>query len=68
MRELVGMGIGRGSAGLLLGPSEEGPATRWSPPEEARWVSFNYQFFDNPGYNRGRGLVSIYGWRVHVEF
>jgi high affinity Mn2+ porin len=32
------------------------------------FVSFDYQFVENPGYNRDRGPVSIFGLRVHVEF
>lgn len=32
------------------------------------FVTFDYQFIENPGYNRDRGPVSILGLRVHVEF
>jgi high affinity Mn2+ porin len=32
------------------------------------FVSFDSQFVDNPGYNRDRGPVSIFGVRGHVEF
>jgi high affinity Mn2+ porin len=32
------------------------------------FVTCDYQFVDNPGYNRDRGPVSIFGLRVHVEF
>jgi high affinity Mn2+ porin len=33
-------------------------------------VSFtaDYQFIDNPAYNRDRGPVSVFGARVHVEY
>jgi len=32
------------------------------------FLSFDYQFIADPGYNRDRGPVSIFGLRVHVEF
>ena len=32
------------------------------------FVSLDYQFVNDPGYNRDRGPVSIIGLRVHVEF
>jgi high affinity Mn2+ porin len=32
------------------------------------FLSFDFQFVDNPGYNRDRGPISIFGLRVHVEF
>jgi high affinity Mn2+ porin len=31
-------------------------------------VSLDYQFVKNPGYNRDRGPVSIFGVRVHAQF
>jgi high affinity Mn2+ porin len=31
-------------------------------------VTADYQFVDNPAYNRDRGPVSIFGIRTHVEF
>ncbi len=32
------------------------------------WVSFNYQFVNNPAYNKDRGPVHVFGIRAHVEF
>ena len=34
-----------------------------------RWfaVSADYQFIDNPGYNRDRGPVSVVSLRGHIE-
>jgi high affinity Mn2+ porin len=34
-----------------------------------RWfaASVGYQFFDNPGYNRDRGPVSVVSLRGHLE-
>jgi high affinity Mn2+ porin len=31
-------------------------------------VTADYQFIDNPAYNRDRGPVSVFGARVHVEY
>jgi high affinity Mn2+ porin len=31
-------------------------------------VTADYQFINNPGYNRQRGPVSVFGIRTHVEF
>jgi high affinity Mn2+ porin len=31
-------------------------------------LTFDYQFVNNPAYNRDRGPVSIFGVRTHVEF
>ena len=31
-------------------------------------VSFDYQFINNPAYNRQRGPVSVLGLRLHAEF
>jgi len=36
--------------------------SRWS------WVTFDYQYVANPGYNADRGPVSIYAGRLHMEF
>jgi high affinity Mn2+ porin len=38
---------------------------RWSATDEAH-VTFDYQFVDNPAYNRDRGPVSVFAIRVHV--
>jgi high affinity Mn2+ porin len=34
----------------------------------AIWLSADYQFLWNPGYNADRGPVNIFGARVHAEF
>jgi high affinity Mn2+ porin len=31
-------------------------------------LSVDYQFIDNPAYNRDRGPVSVFGGRVHLQF
>ncbi len=35
---------------------------------KAIWLSGDYQFVTNPGYNSARGPVHIFGGRVHAEF
>jgi hypothetical protein len=32
------------------------------------WVSGDYQYIRNPGYNRDRGPAQVYNLRLHVEF
>lgn len=32
------------------------------------WLSFDYQFVNNPGYNKDRGPVHVFGIRSHIEF
>lgn len=32
------------------------------------WLSIDYQFVNNPGYNKDRGPVHVFGIRGHVEF
>ncbi len=31
------------------------------------WLTFDYQFVRNPGYNKDRGPVNVFGFRGHVE-
>jgi len=31
-------------------------------------LTLDYQFINNPAYNRDRGPVSVFGVRAHVEF
>jgi high affinity Mn2+ porin len=32
------------------------------------WATIDYQFINNPAYNRDRGPVNVFGVRAHVEF
>lgn len=32
------------------------------------WLSADYQYLSNPGYNADRGPVNLFGGRAHVEF
>jgi high affinity Mn2+ porin len=31
-------------------------------------ITGDYQFVDNPGYNRDRGPVNLFALRLHAEF
>ena len=31
------------------------------------WLTFDYQFVRNPGYNKDRGPVNVFGFRGHIE-
>ena len=31
-------------------------------------LTLDYQYIDNPGYNRDRGPVSVFGFRAHLQF
>jgi high affinity Mn2+ porin len=39
----------------------------WKPVNAALWISGDYQFAINPGYNKDRGPVNVFSMRVHVE-
>jgi high affinity Mn2+ porin len=32
------------------------------------WVTFDYQFVNNPGYNKDRGPVHVFSLRAHIAF
>jgi carbohydrate-selective porin OprB len=32
------------------------------------WLTFDYQFVSNPGYNKDRGPVNVFALRGHLEF
>lgn len=39
----------------------------WKPVNAGLWISGDYQFAINPGYNKDRGPVNVFSMRVHVE-
>jgi high affinity Mn2+ porin len=51
-----------GGVGFLLGDGR----LNYGPEEIL--VSPDLQYVRNPGYNRDRGPVSIYGLRLHLEY
>lgn len=67
--------FGAGGLGILIGDGqlpnyglEKIVETYYSVQViEALAISVDYQFVDNPAYNRDRGPVSIFGLRFHLE-
>jgi high affinity Mn2+ porin len=65
-----------GGLGILVGdgqlphPGSERLVETYYSFSLARGVrlSFDYQFIDNPAYNRDRGPVSVFGLRFHAQF
>ena len=39
----------------------------WKPLASGLWMSGDYQFAINPGYNSDRGPVNVFSFRLHVE-
>lgn len=67
--------LGAGGLGFILGDgslsySHETIVEYYYKAKLAKslFLSIDYQYVGNPGYNRDRGPVSIFGLRVHVEF
>ena len=68
--------LAAGGLGILIGDGQ----LRNSGPEQiieafyrfavrpGVFVTGDYQFVNNPGYNRDRGPVSIFGGRLHIQF
>lgn len=65
---LGGMGFQLGD-GTLQYASETAAELYYSckPFNNGIWLSADYQFILNPGYNKDRGPVSVFGIRVHAE-
>jgi high affinity Mn2+ porin len=67
--------LNAGGLGILVGDdqlphhgSEKIIETLYSVPFGAWLATVNYQLVMNPGYNRDRGPVSIFGTRLHTQF
>ena len=65
-----------GGLGILVGDGQlphPGPEqileTYYSYSLPQSWkLTFDYQYIVNPGYNRDRGPVSVFGTRLHYQF
>lgn len=64
-----------GGLGILIGDgmlphygNERILETYYSLPLFSWRVTFDYQFIDNPGYNRDRGPASVIAARLHTQF
>jgi high affinity Mn2+ porin len=63
-----GLGFILGDGALHYGPETILEFYYMAKLAKSLFLSVDYQFVDNPGYNRDRGPVFIFGFRVHVEF
>lgn len=63
-----GYGFALGDGGMHYGPEMVLETYYRIAAREHLFVSPDYQFIVNPGYNRARGPVQVYGVRVHAEF
>jgi high affinity Mn2+ porin len=64
-----------GGLGILVGDGqlphpglEQIMETYYQFPFYSWKVTFDYQFINNPAYNRDRGPVSVFGTRLHFQF
>ena len=67
--------LNTGGLGILVGDGqlphpglEQIIETYYRFPLYAWQVTFDYQFINNPAYNRDRGPASVFGTRVHIQF
>jgi high affinity Mn2+ porin len=63
-----GLGIVIGDGQLPHPGLEQIIETYYMFPIDVWKVTFDYQFVNNPAYNRDRGPVSVFGTRVHMQF
>lgn len=63
-----GSGFELGDGALHYGPEMIAETYYRFPAAERLFVSPDYQLIVNPGYNRARGPVQVWGVRVHAEF
>ena len=63
-----GLGFLLGDGGMHYGPETITETYYRVQVREHLFVSPDYQFVVNPGYNRSRGPVQVWALRVHAEF
>jgi high affinity Mn2+ porin len=63
-----GYGFLIGDGGLHYGPEMIAETYYRVPVRDGLFVSPDYQFLVNPGYNRSRGPAQVWAVRVHAEF
>lgn len=66
---LGGLGLNLGDGGLSYGPEKimEAYYNFPIPIHSGVFAALDLQYFDDPGYNRARGPVLIFGSRLHIE-
>jgi high affinity Mn2+ porin len=65
---LGGQGFFLGDGRLNYGPESTTEAFYALNVLGRLWISANYQYQTNPGYNRDRGPVNYFGFRLHADF
>ena len=65
---LGGEGFFLGDGRLNYGPESTVEAFYSLNVISRLWVSADYQYQTNPGYNRDRGPVNYFGFRIHADF
>jgi high affinity Mn2+ porin len=63
-----GLGIVIGDGQLPHPGLEQILETYYTFPVDVWRVTLDYQFINNPAYNRDRGPVSVFSTRVHMQF
>jgi high affinity Mn2+ porin len=63
-----GLGFELGDGRLNYAPEEVIETYYLITVTKNLFVTFDYQFFDHPGYNADRGPVSVGAFRAHIEF
>ncbi len=63
-----GLGFQLGDGALNYGYETAAEAYySYKPLSSGIWLTADYQFILNPGYNKDRGPVNVFAFRVHVE-
>jgi hypothetical protein len=67
--------LNAGGYGFIIGDGKLNYGNEWivetfynTRVSDHFWLSFDYQFVKNPGYNKDRGPVHVFGIRSHFEF
>jgi high affinity Mn2+ porin len=63
-----GYGFMIGDGRLRYGPEKIAELYYKALLHEHVWLTGDYQFVENPAYNRDRGPVHVFGLRLHTEF
>jgi high affinity Mn2+ porin len=63
-----GLGLSLGDGKLNYGPEQILEGYYAYQLSKAATLSLDYQFINNPGYNRDRGPVNLLGLRMHLTF
>jgi hypothetical protein len=65
---LGGLGFLLGDGGLTYGHEKIVESFYTAHLWRGLFASYDFQHFNNPGYNQARGPVTVSGVRLHVDF